>query len=147
MTWLHVAPSKAGVETSGACAVNWPGQLESAVDPWFRIPLTCSMSLMTSKSQMAATLLIIRSTRRTKQLNVVLTSRKPTSRLFSLRPLWSALTMHKYIGSNPGEETWVINLTHWARDRGLAALNIMDEACSKYGIRWHVFVVPGCKRL
>ena len=53
-----------------------------------------------SKSHMSA-LLTLMSTRRTRQLNAVLMSRKPTSRLVSLRPLWSALTMHKYIGSSP----------------------------------------------
>ena len=47
----------------------------------------------------------------------------------------------------PGEETWVLDLTLWARDRGLAALNFMDEAYSKYGILRHVFVDIGYKRL
>ena len=52
------------------------------------------------RSHMAAALLILISTRRTRQLNAALMSHKPTSRLFSLRPLWSALTMHRYIGSS-----------------------------------------------
>jgi hypothetical protein len=47
----------------------------------------------------------------------------------------------------PGEETWVLHITHWAGDRGLASLNLMDEAYSKYGILRHVFVAPGYKRL
>jgi hypothetical protein len=47
----------------------------------------------------------------------------------------------------PGEETWVLDLTPWAGDRGMASLNLMDEAHSKYGILRHVFVDPGYKRL
>jgi hypothetical protein len=43
----------------------------------------------------------------------------------------------------PGEETWVLDLTPWAGDRGMASLNLMDEAHSKYGILRHVFVDPG----
>ena len=46
-----------------------------------------------------------------------------------------------------GEENWVLYLTPWAGDRGLTSLNIMDEAYSKYGILWHVFVDIGYKRL
>ena len=47
----------------------------------------------------------------------------------------------------PGEETWVLDLTPWAGDRGMASLNLMDEAHNKYGILRHVFVDPGYKRL
>ena len=47
----------------------------------------------------------------------------------------------------PGEETWVLDLTPWAGDRGLASLNLMDETYSKYGILRHVFVDLGYKRL
>ena len=47
----------------------------------------------------------------------------------------------------PGEETWVIDLTAWAGDRGMASLNLMDEARSKFGTLKHVFVDPGYKRL
>ena len=39
----------------------------------------------------------------------------------------------------PGEETWVIDLTAWAGDRGLATLNLMDEARSKFGVLKHAF--------
>ena len=46
-----------------------------------------------------------------------------------------------------GEETWVLDLTPWAGDRGMASLDLMDEACSKYGILRHVFVDLGYKRL
>ena len=45
----------------------------------------------------------------------------------------------------PGEETWVLDLTPWAGDRGMASLNLMDEAHSKYGILRHVFVDLGYK--
>ena len=47
----------------------------------------------------------------------------------------------------PGEETWVLDMTAWAGDRGLASLNLMDDANKKYGILRHVFVDPGYKRL
>jgi len=48
--------------------------------------------------------------------------------------------MHKYLWIQPGEETWVLDLTPWAVGRGLASLNLMDEASCKYGILRHVFV-------
>ena len=47
----------------------------------------------------------------------------------------------------PEDETWVIDLTAWAGDRGMASLNLMDEARSKFGTLKHVFVDPGYKRL
>ena len=47
----------------------------------------------------------------------------------------------------PGEETWVLDLTSWVGDRGLASLNLMDDAHTKYGILRHVFVDLGYKRL
>ncbi|MFM7989736.1 MAG: hypothetical protein ACKPKO_61530, partial [Candidatus Fonsibacter sp.] len=37
-----------------------------------------------------------------------------------------------------GEETWVLDLTTGVGDRGLASLNLMDEASCKYGILRHV---------
>ena len=46
----------------------------------------------------------------------------------------------------PGDETWVIDLTAWAGGRGLASLNLMDNA-NAYGRLKHVFVAPGYKRL
>jgi hypothetical protein len=47
----------------------------------------------------------------------------------------------------PGEETWVLDLTPWAGDRGMASLNLIDEAYTKYGVLRHVFVDPGYKCL
>ncbi len=47
----------------------------------------------------------------------------------------------------PGEETWILDLTAWVGDRAMASLNLMDEAHSKYGILRHVIVDPGYKRL
>ena len=47
----------------------------------------------------------------------------------------------------PGEETWVLDLTAWVGDRAMASLNLMDEAHSKYGTLRHVIVDPGYKRL
>ena len=45
----------------------------------------------------------------------------------------------------PGEETWLLDLTAWAGDRGMASLNMMED--SKFGVLRHVFVDPGYKRL
>ena len=39
-----------------------------------------------------------------------------------------------------GEETWFLDLTPWAGDRGLASLSLVDETYRKYGILRHVFV-------
>ena len=47
----------------------------------------------------------------------------------------------------PGEETWILDLTAWVGDRAMASLNLMDDAHSKYGILRHVLVGPGYKRL
>ena len=42
----------------------------------------------------------------------------------------------------PGEETWILDLTAWVGDRAMASLNLMDDAHSKYGILRHVLVDP-----
>ena len=47
----------------------------------------------------------------------------------------------------PGEETWILDLTAWVGDRAMASLNLMDDAQTKYGILRHVVVDPGYKRL
>ena len=47
----------------------------------------------------------------------------------------------------PGEETWILDLTAWAGDRAMASLNRMGDAHVKYGILRHVLVDPGYKRL
>ena len=46
----------------------------------------------------------------------------------------------------PGEETWIIDVTAWVGDRAIASLNCIDQS-AKYGTIRHMFVDPGYKRL
>ena len=46
----------------------------------------------------------------------------------------------------PGEETWILDLTPWVGDRAMASLGLMGTSNSKYGNLRHVFEDPSYKR-
>ena len=47
----------------------------------------------------------------------------------------------------PGEETWILDLTPWVGDRAMATLALMGTSDSKHGIVRHMFVDPPYKRM
>ena len=46
----------------------------------------------------------------------------------------------------PGEETWILDLTPWVGDRALASLELMNPTAN-HGLLRHLFVDPGYKRM
>ena len=55
--------------------------------------------------------------------------------------------VHDEAWVQPGEETWIVDLTPWVGDRAMASLGLMGTSSSKYGDLRHIFIDPSYKRM